>query len=206
MIEFASVKGNPMNTLTSVPFNATRVYLQDRQSIAVDEVLLPKPHREWPDFHRGVALGLSVKRDTFDLAASWITAHRDADTPAFHTGFIFAMGMQGHIRSLSAFQSFEYLQSKSGIAAIALVLGQACAYCGTMDRAGNRSGCKVKSVFTSPFTAFNSRADHQCPHAGILAAQLDRPANVFDSADCSTARLRYPSLGHVPPAHSRNHA
>ena len=40
-----------------------------------------------------------------------------------YAGFLFALGLNGHLTNLNAFKIFEYLETKHEVTAIALLLG-----------------------------------------------------------------------------------
>ena len=162
---FASVCGRSLvdygifpegvNTSTiPIPIFDVGTMLFNGHSINTDESILVES-REWPDFHRGVATGLKLGRQS-DIDGSWIVFNRYAEPNAEHAGFLLAMGLQGHLKKLSHFHAFEYLQAKHDLTSVGLLLGMAANYCGAMDETiGKLISIHIPSLLPSNATDLN---------------------------------------------------
>lgn len=97
------------------------------------------PMKNWSEFHSGVASGLSVFDDTNFVDSSWISFNQtlsQESTVVFdnkHAGFLLGLGLNGHLKSLQAFDFYDYLIAKDDITSIGLSLGLAASYTRTMD-------------------------------------------------------------------------
>ncbi|KAG0035665.1 Anaphase-promoting complex subunit 1 [Podila clonocystis] len=89
---------------------------------------------DWPQFHNGVAAGLRISPNSTDVKGSWVIYNRPATLDSTHAGFLFALGLTGHLRVLSASQLYRYLTAEHEMTSTGLLLGMACANRGTMDR------------------------------------------------------------------------
>ncbi|KAJ1978116.1 Anaphase-promoting complex subunit 1 [Dimargaris xerosporica] len=110
----------------------------------------------WPRFHDGVAAALSISSEAAALDSSWILlnqSHGDSgDTDdlrdtfaaqtsspgkmaalASHAGWIYGLGLTGHLRQLISWQAFHYLATKHAATSVGMLLGLAAAYHGTGD-------------------------------------------------------------------------
>lgn len=90
----------------------------------------------WPLFHNGVAAGLKVSPDQKDVDSTWIVYNKpQQDLTAEHSGFLMALGLNGHLRSLSFMSIYDYLVRCDEMTSVGLLLGIAAAHCGTQDAA-----------------------------------------------------------------------
>ncbi|EGG02598.1 uncharacterized protein MELLADRAFT_91152 [Melampsora larici-populina 98AG31] len=87
----------------------------------------------WPRFHAGVAaaLSLSVLPGAFD--GSQIAFDRPDEPDDRHAGYLFGLGLNGHLRSISRLQIYRYLETKHEMTSIGLLLGLSGAFIGTGD-------------------------------------------------------------------------
>ncbi|KAH9812049.1 hypothetical protein DFH28DRAFT_1031872 [Melampsora americana] len=87
----------------------------------------------WPRFHAGVAaaLSLSVLPGVFD--SSQIALDRPDEPDDRHAGYLFGLGLNGHLRSISRLQIYRYLETKHEMTSIGLLLGLSGAFIGTGD-------------------------------------------------------------------------
>ncbi|SCV73235.1 BQ2448_7160 [Microbotryum intermedium] len=98
---------------------------------------------EWPNFHAGVAAALQYQAAStaspvgpmndagFD--ASHISFNKPAELDSKHAGFLFGLGLSGHLSKIAFNQVFEYLRMKHDSTSIGLLLGLAATYLGTGD-------------------------------------------------------------------------
>ncbi|KAL1675835.1 hypothetical protein EV122DRAFT_173564, partial [Schizophyllum commune] len=89
----------------------------------------------WGDFHNGVAAGLRISPKARGIDSSWIAFNRPDELTAEHAGFLFALGLTGHLRELLTWHTFGYLTPKHDLTSIGVLLGLAAANVGTSDSA-----------------------------------------------------------------------
>ncbi|KAF9576016.1 Anaphase-promoting complex subunit 1 [Mortierella alpina] len=104
----------------------------------LDSTLLGDHTLDWPNFHNGVAAGLRFSSNSTGVKSSWITFNKPQVLDCSHAGFLFALGLTGHLRLLVRQQVFHYLSINHEMTAAGLLLGLACAHRGTMNPAITR--------------------------------------------------------------------
>ncbi|KAI5246184.1 hypothetical protein E4T43_02882 [Aureobasidium subglaciale] len=87
----------------------------------------------WTFFHAGVSAGLSISRNATGIDTSWIVFNKPAELSNRHAGFLLALGINGHLRTLAKWLAFKYLTPKHNMTSIGLLLGLSASYLGTMD-------------------------------------------------------------------------
>ena len=87
----------------------------------------------WAFFHNGVSSGLMISRRAKGIDTSWILYNKPLELTNRHAGFLFALGLNGHLRSLAKWVAFKYLTPKHTMTSIGLLLGLSASYVGTMD-------------------------------------------------------------------------
>lgn len=87
----------------------------------------------WAFFHAGVEAGLSISKDANGIDTSWILFNKPRDLQARHAGFLLALGLNGHLKSIAKWVAFKYLTPKHTMTSIGLLLGLSASYLGTMD-------------------------------------------------------------------------
>jgi len=87
----------------------------------------------WAFFHAGVAAGLSISKDAKGIDTSWILFNKPKELNNRHAGFLLALGMNGHLKSIAKWVAFKYLTPKHTMTSIGLLLGLSASYIGTMD-------------------------------------------------------------------------
>ncbi|KAF9207246.1 Anaphase-promoting complex subunit 1 [Haplosporangium sp. Z 27] len=92
----------------------------------------------WPEFHNGVAAGLRISSNSKDVTSSWIIYNKPEILNSSHAGFLFALGLTGHLRALARSHVWRYLSYKHELTSTGLLLGLACAHRGTMNTAITR--------------------------------------------------------------------
>ncbi|XP_062701630.1 anaphase-promoting complex subunit 1 [Aedes albopictus] len=105
-------------------------------TIEIQQLEVPPNMSLWPTFHNGVAAGLRICSDTPDIDSTWITYNKPkgvADIPTEHAGFLMALGLNGHLKSLSFMSIYEYLVKCDEMISLGLLLGISAAHRGTMD-------------------------------------------------------------------------
>ena len=87
----------------------------------------------WAFFHAGVEAGLSISRDARGIDTSWILFNKPQELKNRHAGFLLALGLNGHLKSIAKWVAFKYLTPKHTMTSIGLLLGLSASYLGTMD-------------------------------------------------------------------------
>ncbi len=113
-------------TLSCVMKPADTTVTADRNSFTEEKT-------SWAFFHAGVAAGLSISSDASGIDASWILFNRPRDLQNRHAGFLLALGLNGHLKSIAKWVAFKYLTPKHTMTSIGLLLGLSASYLGTMD-------------------------------------------------------------------------
>ncbi|KAF9038341.1 hypothetical protein BDZ89DRAFT_1010783 [Hymenopellis radicata] len=98
----------------------------------------------WGEFHNGVAAGLRISPSAEGVESSWISFNKPGDLSAAHAGFLFGLGLSGHLKQMVAWNSFQYLTPKHDLTSIGILLGLAAANAGT----GNNKVTKLLAVHT----------------------------------------------------------
>lgn len=87
----------------------------------------------WAFFHAGVEAGLSISKNAPGIETSWILFNKPQDLQNRHAGFLLALGLNGHLKSIVKWVAFKYLTPKHTMTTIGLLLGLSASYLGTMD-------------------------------------------------------------------------
>lgn len=107
------------------PFNAL---------VAVDATKMNAEAKNWADFHNGVATGLRISPSSKLVDSSWITFNKPGELTAQHAGFLFGLGLSGHLKNLMTWHTFSYLTPKHDLTSIGVLLGLSAANIGTANR------------------------------------------------------------------------
>jgi anaphase-promoting complex subunit 1 len=87
----------------------------------------------WAFFHNGVSTGLAISKASKGIDTSWILFNKPQELTNRHAGFLLALGLNGHLKSLAKWVAFKYLTPKHTMTSIGLLLGLSASYIGTMD-------------------------------------------------------------------------
>ncbi|KAI5298136.1 Anaphase-promoting complex subunit 1 [Ascosphaera atra] len=87
----------------------------------------------WAFFHNGVSTGLAISKAAKGIDTSWIMFNKPSELTNRHAGFLLALGLNGHLKSLAKWVAFKYLTPKHTMTSIGLLLGLSISYLGTMD-------------------------------------------------------------------------
>jgi len=114
-------------------FNLTCVMKPANTTVSADKASYTEEKVCWAFFHSGVAAGLSISREAQEIESSWIIYNKPPELSNRHAGFLLALGLNGHLKSLAKYHAFNYLTPKHTMTSIGLLLGLSAAYLGTMD-------------------------------------------------------------------------
>ncbi|KAM3086397.1 Anaphase-promoting complex subunit 1 [Clarireedia jacksonii] len=115
-------------------FNLSCIMKPNNNTIGVDKNAFTEEKVCWAFFHAGVSAGLSISRDAKGIDTSWILYNKPVqDLSNRHAGFLLALGLNGHLKSVAKWVAFRYLTPKHTMTSIGLLLGLAASYMGTMD-------------------------------------------------------------------------
>ncbi len=87
----------------------------------------------WPSFHNGVIGGLSIRPDCSNITSSWIAANRSLFAMSEFGGFLFGLGLSGHLRSLAKDHVFDWLALRHDQTSVGLILGMAVSFAGSQS-------------------------------------------------------------------------
>lgn len=102
-------------------------------TISADRSGFTEEKFSWTFFHAGVSAGLSISRNATGIDTSWIVFNKPSELSNRHAGFLLALGINGHLRTLAKWLAFKYLTPKHNMTSIGLLLGLSASYLGTMD-------------------------------------------------------------------------
>ena len=88
----------------------------------------------WAFFHNGASAGLMISKYARCVDTSWILYNKPQELTNRHAGFLLALGLNGHLRSLAKWVAFKYLTPKHTMTSIGLLLGLSASYLGTQDQ------------------------------------------------------------------------
>ena len=113
-------------TLSCIMKPANTTVTADRNSYSEEKV-------SWAFFHAGVEAGLSISKGAKGIETSWILFNKPRELGDRHAGFLLALGLNGHLKSIAKWVAFKYLTPKHTMTSIGLLLGLSASYLGTMD-------------------------------------------------------------------------
>ncbi|KAK3168074.1 hypothetical protein OEA41_004520 [Lepraria neglecta] len=102
-------------------------------TVTADRTSYTEEKTSWAFFHAGVEAGLSISKDAKGIDTSWILFNKPRDLTNRHAGFLLALGLNGHLKSIAKWVAFKYLTPKHTMTSIGLLLGLSASYLGTMD-------------------------------------------------------------------------
>jgi len=115
-------------------FNLTCIVKPPNNTVSVDKTAFTEEKINWAFFHQGVAGGLAISPQAKGIDTSWILYNKPGqDLSNRHAGFLLALGLNGHLKSVAKWVAFKYLTPKHTMTSIGLLLGLAASYLGTMD-------------------------------------------------------------------------
>ncbi|KAL2187833.1 hypothetical protein L209DRAFT_753981 [Thermothelomyces heterothallicus CBS 203.75] len=115
-------------------FNLSCLVKPANNMVSVDKNMFPEEKISWAFFHQGVSGGLAISPQAKGIDTSWILYNKPGqDLSNRHAGFLLALGLNGHLKSVARWVAFKYLTPKHTMTTIGLLLGLAASYIGTMD-------------------------------------------------------------------------
>ncbi|KAE8321950.1 hypothetical protein BDV39DRAFT_162607 [Aspergillus sergii] len=102
-------------------------------TISADRTAFSEEKVCWAFFHNGVSTGLAISKNSKGIDTSWILFNKPQELTNRHAGFLLALGLNGHLKSLAKWVAFKYLTPKHTMTSIGLLLGLSASYLGTMD-------------------------------------------------------------------------
>ncbi|KIW37416.1 uncharacterized protein PV06_10457 [Exophiala oligosperma] len=87
----------------------------------------------WAFFHNGASMGLMISNDAQGIDTSWILYNKPPELTNRHAGFLLALGLNGHLKTLAKWVAFKYLTPKHTMTSVGLLLGLSASFLGTMD-------------------------------------------------------------------------
>lgn len=102
-------------------------------TVEMTRIDVPANMNFWPLFHNGVANGLRISPEAHNIDTTWITFNRpkNNDSSAEHAGFLMALGLNGHLKNLTALNTFDYLVKRHEMTSLGLLLGLSATFRGT---------------------------------------------------------------------------
>ncbi|KZV60330.1 hypothetical protein PENSPDRAFT_594179, partial [Peniophora sp. CONT] len=137
--------GRAMFTFGTVPAVSREAYSIPRLEFGVQLVppgltlapeagKLPPESISWGEFHNGVAAALRLAPRARAVDSSWIKFNRPSELTPAHAGFLYGLGLTGHLRGLLTWHTFAYLTPKHELTSIGVLLGLSAAHAGTGDK------------------------------------------------------------------------
>jgi anaphase-promoting complex subunit 1 len=88
----------------------------------------------WGEFHNGVAAGLRISPSAGGVESSWIAFNKPSELTPEHAGFLFGLGLTGHLKEMLTWHTFGYLTPKHDLTSIGVLLGLSAANVGSGDQ------------------------------------------------------------------------
>lgn len=114
-------------------FTLSCIIKPGKVTVTADRAVYTEEKVSWAFFHAGVEAGLSISKDAKGIDTSWILFNRPRELNNRHAGFLFAMGLNGHLKTIAKWVAFKYLTPKHSMTSVGLLLGLSASYIGTMD-------------------------------------------------------------------------
>lgn len=102
-------------------------------TFSADRTMFTEEKVSWAFFHNGASNGLMISRQAQFVDTSWILYNKPHDLNNRHAGFLLALGLNGHLKTLAKWVAFKYLTPKHTMTSIGLLLGLAVSYKGSAD-------------------------------------------------------------------------
>lgn len=152
-------------------FSLQCVMKPDNVTVSADRALFSEEKVCWAFFHNGVSTGLAISKASKGIDTSWILFNKPEELTNRHAGFLLALGLNGHLKSLAKWVAFKYLTPKHTMTSIGLLLGLSASYMGTMDTLITRL-LSVHVTRMLPFGAAELNLSPLTQTAGIMGIGL----------------------------------
>lgn len=114
-------------------FTLSCIMQPSNTTVTADRTSYTEEKVSWAFFHAGVEAGLSIATNAKGVDTSWVLFNKPPELRNRHAGFLLALGLNGHLKSIAKWVAFKYLTPKHTMTSIGLLLGLAASYLGTMD-------------------------------------------------------------------------
>ncbi|KAI0829732.1 hypothetical protein BC628DRAFT_1408561 [Trametes gibbosa] len=119
----------------AIPKLEFSVRVQPANALYTAEIMkMPTEFVSWGEFHNGVAAGLRISSQAQTIESSWIKFNRPSELTPEHAGFLYALGLTGHLREMLTWHTFGYLTPKHDMTSIGVLLGLAAANVGSSNK------------------------------------------------------------------------
>ena len=152
-------------------FTLSCVMKPTNTTITADRNTYSEEKVSWAFFHAGVEAGLTISKDAHGIDTSWILFNKPHELKNRHAGFLLALGLNGHLRSIAKWVAFKYLTPKHSMTSIGLLLGLSASYLGTMDTSVTRL-LSVHVTRMLPFGAAELNLSPLTQTSGIMGIGL----------------------------------
>ncbi|KAI9455415.1 hypothetical protein F5148DRAFT_1288260 [Russula earlei] len=156
----------------SIPKIEFSIHLQPHNvTIAPEPNKIPLDSLNWGDFHNGVAAALRISPSSNVIESSWIKFNRPSELTPEHAGFLYGLGLTGHLREMLTWHTFGYLTPKHDLTSIGILLGLSAANVGS----GNKHVTKLLAVHTPallPTTSIDLNVPLITQAAGLVGLGL----------------------------------
>ncbi|KAG6856543.1 hypothetical protein H0H87_003362 [Tephrocybe sp. NHM501043] len=137
--------GRAMFTFGSVPTVTREAYTIPKVEFSIrvqpmNVTITPEPGKtpapeslSWGDFHNGVAAGLRISPFSAGVESSWIAFNKPSELTPEHAGFLFGLGLTGHLKEMLTWHTFGYLTPKHDLTSIGVLLGLSAANVGSSN-------------------------------------------------------------------------
>ncbi|XP_011861283.1 PREDICTED: anaphase-promoting complex subunit 1 isoform X2 [Vollenhovia emeryi] len=104
-------------------------------TVELTHIDVPPNMNLWPLFHNGVAAGLCIHPDAANIDSTWIVYNKQqqGEYGVEHSGFLMALGLNGHLKNLAPLSTYEYLADCHEATSVGLLLGLSATHRGTMN-------------------------------------------------------------------------
>ncbi|CAH3188191.1 unnamed protein product, partial [Porites evermanni] len=188
-------------TLPIPPLDLTGRAPPRNTSVGLEHVETPMDMKVWPLFHNGVAAGLRIAQGISKIDSTWIVYNkpRNNQLTEEHAGFLMALGLSGHLNSLSYMNLHDYLCKGHELTTVGLLLGAAASKRGTMDV----TTTKMLSIHIDALLPPTS-AELDLPHSAQVAAILGVGLLYQGTAQRRMAEVLLSEIGRPPGPEMEN--
>lgn len=95
-------------------------------NVELSHIDVPPNMSNWPQFHNGVASGLRISPNSPNINSAWIVFNNldKNETSMEYSGFLMALGLNGHLPSLSTVDLQDFFSKLSEMTTIGMLLGK----------------------------------------------------------------------------------